>query len=140
MINVILKGVDEFLGSHVESLLTPRIASICKVSNDEVVFTCLHSIIYHGGVDQTSYHMIVTFELEDKYSPFEKELANFVLEASKSFAVHCHINFNYLSKPYYQRIEKDYPLYVTMENEVAIEEDEESEEVYTGDIFANFKD
>ena len=122
MINVILKGVDEFLGSHVESLLTPKIASICKVDNDDVVFTCVHSIIYHGGVDQTSYHMIITFELEDKFSSYEKELANFVLEASKNFAVHCHVSFSYLSKPYYQRIEKDYPLYVTMENEVAIEE------------------
>ena len=140
MINVILKGVDEFLGSHVESVLTPKIAAICKVRNEAVVFTCLHSIIYHGGVDQTSYHMIVTFELEEKYLPFEKELANFVLEASKSFAVHCHISFTYLNKPYYQRIEKDYPLYVTMENEVSIEENDENEEIYTGDIFANFKD
>jgi hypothetical protein len=65
---------------------------------------------------------------------------NILLEASKSFAVHCHISFTYLNKPYYQRIEKDYPLYVTMENEVSIEENDENEEIYTGDIFANFKD
>ena len=72
MINVVLKGVDEFLGAHVETILSPSIAKLYEVSNDEVIFTCYHSIIYHGGMDQTSYHMMITIEANKKFKNKEK--------------------------------------------------------------------
>ena len=65
MINIVLKGVDEFLGSHVEEVFSPQVAKILNVNQDEILLICLHSTIYHKGVDQTSYHMIVNFELEE---------------------------------------------------------------------------
>ena len=74
MIHILLRGVDEFLGKHVETLITPQISKICHVENDEVLLTCLQSMIYHGGVDQTSYHMIVNFELEEKYREYEEQV------------------------------------------------------------------
>ena len=67
MINIVLKGVDEFLGADVEKVLLPKVAKVLQVSMDEVLLTCMHSMIYHGGLDQTSFHMIVTFEMEEKY-------------------------------------------------------------------------
>lgn len=140
MINVVLKGVDEFLGSHVEAVLSPQIAKILKVDGDEIMFVCLHSMIYHGGIDQTSYHMIVTVELDEEYREKERELAEYILEASRNFSVHCHVNFVYLASKSYARIEKDYPLFVTASNEVEIEESEaeDEEEIYLGDVFADF--
>lgn len=139
MINIVLKGVDEFLGSHVETALSPQIAKILKVDGDEILFVCLHSMIYHGGIDQTSYHMIVTVELDEKYREKERELAEYILEASRNFSVHCHLGFIYLASSSYARIEKDYPLFVTASNEVEIKESEEDEEeIYLGDVFADF--
>lgn len=140
MINVVLKGVDEFLGSHVEAVLSPQIAKILKVDGDEIMFVCLHSMIYHGEIDQTSYHMIVTVELDEEYREKERELAEYILEASRNFSVHCHVNFVYLASKSYARIEKDYPLFVTASNEVEIEESEaeDEEEIYLGDVFADF--
>ncbi len=144
MINVVLKGVDEFLGAHVETILSPSIAKLYEVSNDEVIFTCYHSIIYHGGMDQTSYHMMITIEANKKFKNKEEEVAAYILKASKAFSVHAHLNFAYFDNEEYNRIEKDYPLFVTKSNEEEINEKEEEEfvddeeEIYTGNMFENF--
>lgn len=142
MINIVLKGVDEFLGSHVEEVFSPQVAKILNVNQDEILLICLHSTIYHKGVDQTSYHMIVNFELEEKYREYEEQLVNYVLTASKNFAVHCHVSFCYCDNKVYSRIDNDYPLYVTEQNEVLVEETESqtNEEVYLGDMFADFEE
>ena len=141
MINIVLKGVDEFLGSHVDEVVSPQVAKILNVSNDEVVVTCLHSIIYHNGVDQTSYHMIVNVELEEKYRSLEEKLAEYILSVSKNFAVHCQVSFSYCENKVYSRIDEEYPLFVTNSNEVIIEDnEEETQEVYLGDMFANFEE
>lgn len=139
MINIVLKGVDEFLGADVEKVLLPKAAKVLQVSMDEVLLTCMHSMIYHGGLDQTSFHMIVTFEMEEKYRKFEKELIKCVFEVSKNFSVHSHVNFLYLT-PTSSNIDKEYPLYVTESNRVIIEDDENEEEVYTGNMFSNFEE
>lgn len=139
MINIVLKGVDEFLGADVEKVLLPKVAKVLQVSMDEVLLTCMHSMIYHGGLDQTSFHMIVTFEMEEKYRKFEKELIKCVFEVSKNFSVHSHVNFLYLT-PTSSNIDEEYPLYVTESNRVIIEDDENEEEVYTGNMFSNFEE
>lgn len=139
MINILLKGVDEFLGAHVEKALVPAVAKVLKIKEDEIFVTCLHSMIYHQGVDQTSFHMIVTFEMTRQYKKSELELVELVLNLSKNFSVHAHVNFNYLSQDFYSRIDEKYPLFVTKSNEVNIEEnDEDEDEIYLGDIFADF--
>lgn len=139
MVNIILKGVDEFLGSHIEKTILPNIAKILKIDESEIMVICLHSIIYHNGVDQTSYHMLVEFELDNQYEQYEESLADYILLESKNFAVHCHINFKYCEYKTYSRIDKDYPLYVTEANEVVIEDSEEvNEDIYLEDVFADF--
>lgn len=143
MIQILLKGVDEFLGAHIEKELTPNIAKICDVKNDDIYFISLHSIIYHQGVDQTSFHMIMQIELEEKYRKNENELVEYLLNASKKFAVHCHIQINYSNGNVYERIDKSYPLFVTSSNQVEIEDDNEDDneedEIYTGNIFEDFE-
>ena len=82
---------------------------------------------------------IVTFEMEEKYRKFEKELIKCVFEVSKNFSVHSHVNFLYLT-PTSSNIDEEYPLYVTESNRVIIEDDENEEEVYTGNMFSNFEE
>ena len=140
MINIVLKGVDEFLGADVEKVLLPQVSKVLNIPLNEIIVTCLHSMIYHDGVDQTSFHMVVTFEMERKFQEFEKKLIKCVLDNTKNFSVHAHVNFLYLSETY-SRIDEDYPLFVTSSNEVVIEDeiDETEEEIYTGDVFADFE-
>lgn len=139
MINILLKGVDEFLGSEVEKTIVPKVAKLLKINEDEIFVTCLHSMIYHQGVDQTSFHMIVTFEMTNEYQKYELELVKLILELSKNFSVHAHVNFTYFSKGFYSRIDNNYPLFVTENNQVNIEnESDEDDDIYLGDIFADF--
>lgn len=141
MINVFLIGVDEFLGAHVEAVILPSIAKIYHVSNDEVFFSCMHSMIFHGGIDQTSYHMIIQIEASEEFRSYEKELAKYLLEASKAFSVHAHIRFNYYNGNEYSRIEKDYPLFVNKEEEdEPVDEEYEEEDIYLGNMFENFEE
>lgn len=140
MINVVLKGVDEFLGSSVAKVISPEIANILNVSQDDVIVTCLHSIIYHNGIDQTSYNMLLTFELEEQYRSLEQKLVDYIFSVSRNFSVHCHINFSYLSRKTYSYIDNNYPLFVTESNEVVIEENDSEDEIYLGDMFVDFED
>ena len=151
MVNVVLKGVDEFLGGEIEETISSKIAEILHINIDEVIFTCFNSMIFHKGVDQTSYHMIVTFELNSKFRNYEKQLADFMLSAGKNYAVHCLVNFYYFEKEAYSRIDENYPLFIDKSNEVVVnensydeeyEDDDENyseEEVYTGDVFLDFE-
>lgn len=147
MINVILYGVDEFLAKHIEERFSPEIARICEVNTNQVILTCVHSMIYHGGVDQTSFHMQILVELNEEFREFEEDLAYFILKASKEFSVHAHLDFKYVEDEGYERIDENYPLYISKSNEVSLHvdddfddyDDEDNEDEEVDDIFASFK-
>ncbi len=143
MIQVLIKGVDEYLGVHVEEVLLPGLMKITKAEETEIIFTCLHSIIYHNGVDQTSLHMVIDLDLDPKYISLEKQIADYLLEESSKFSIHAHIQFNYVNGKSYHRIDESYPYYVTDKNSIEIEDDEDEEveqEIFTGNIFENFEE
>ena len=145
MITIIFYGLDEFVVGRLSRELTPNIAKLYEVDEDEVNFVAPNSMVFHNGTEQTSWNLLIHVHAPMKVSVLQDQMATFLLNAIGDVAIHKTVEFYYYSQDNrYQKINEDYPRYITEENVVDIEEHEhdddcdcedEEEEVYTGDIF-----
>lgn len=143
MINVVLKGMDIYLASDLEKKLTESLAKIMKVNEREIICSAMESLVYHGGIDQTSMHLYIDVECDKKYAKFESDVAKFLLELSKQFAIHSHVLFKYYDEiNLHESIDHQYPLFLDEGNIANIETDQEEEEnvdIFTGNAFEKYE-
>lgn len=147
MITIILYGLDEFVVGRLSRELTPNIAKLYEVSEDEVIFVAPNNMVFHNGTEQTSWNLLIHVHAPMKVSVLQEQIATFLLNAIGDIAIHKTVEFYYYSQDNrYQKINKDYPRYITEENVVNMEEDydecgdqcnldDDDKEIFTGDIF-----
>ena len=142
-------GLDEFVVGRLSRELTPNIAKLYEVSEEEVVFVAPNNMVFHNGTEQTSWNLLIHVHAPMKVSVLQDQVATFLLNAIGDIAIHKTVEFYYYSQDNrYQKINNDYPRYITEENIVNIEDEDEcdddcdcdhdhdeDEEIYTGDIF-----
>lgn len=142
MIIVTLKGADVYLANEIERALLPTLSKAYSVEEDEIILHAVDGYLYHDGMDQTSFNLIVKVEAEEKYMLNEKESAKSILEAMKNYAIHTRLYYAYFKKEnYYENINEEYPLFINSKNVASFENEEESNvEVYDGNIFEDYED
>ena len=70
----------------------------------------------------------------------EEKAAKYLLETLKEFSIHLTLQFNYFhSHHQYSKINKEYPRFITEENVVSVDDSDESEELYEGNVFAGME-
>lgn len=143
MINVTLKGIDIYLAGEFDREIHSKLASLFHVRSEEIITTALESLVFHQGVDQTTYQLVIKFELPECYRQYEKVVADYVLSASQDFSVHTLCYFIYVKEEnIYERIDEDYPRFMDEKNIVEYDENDsnegEEQEIFTGNIFQNF--
>lgn len=153
MITVIFYGLDEFVVGRLSRELTPSLAKLYEVDEDEVNFVAPNNMVFHNGVEQTSWNVLIHVHAPMKVSVLQDEVAQFLVRAIGDIAIHKIIEFYYYSSDNrYESINKDYPRYIREDNIVETEcddddcccDDEEREEgegedeIYTEDIFQDF--
>lgn len=144
MINITLIGQDIFLAAEIDKGMLKSLAKLYEVKEEEIIVSAHESFLYHDGVEQTSYHLLVRVEASKKYGACEELVAKYLLHYLKKYAIHIRVYFVYFSEEnYYEEINEDYPLYLKESN--IVEEDfpdssqeEEDEEIYHGNIFEEF--
>ncbi len=145
MVTIIIYGLDSFLVGDLSKQLSENLAKIYEISEDDINFVSIDNIVYHKGVDQTSWNVIVVVKAPKKVMVVEGDVANIISTQIGDLAINLAIEFEYYSSEHrYERINKDYPRFVEEKNIVHIEEDEDEynddddEEIYDGDIFEEF--
>ena len=149
MITVIFYGLDQFVVGHLSKELTPLVAKLYEVEEDEVNFIAPNCMVFHNGTEQTSWNIIIHVHAPMKVSVLQDTMANLLLDGIGEVAIHIAVEFYYYSQDNrYQKINDKYPRYITEENIVepdeSLESDEDLEEgdsddqIYTGDIFKDF--
>jgi hypothetical protein len=141
-------GIDLYQVGEVSAKIHSKLAKLFEVSEDDLVMSSFDSFVYYKGHEQTSINLYIRIDLEEKYRPLQNKVAEFLLEASKEFSVHCTLYFNYIKESdIYQRVDNKYPRYLTFENAKPAPEEEydenkeySDEEVYTENIFAKLDD
>lgn len=149
MITVIFYGLDEFVVGRLSRELTPSLAKLYEVDEDEINFVAPNNMVFHNGVEQTSWNIIIHIHAPLKVSVLQDEIATYLVKAIGDIAINKVVEFYYYSQDNrYESINQDYPRYITESNVVNSDEEyeddddccegEEEDEIYTDDIFKDF--
>ena len=144
MITIIFYGLDQFVVGRLSRELTPNIAKLFEVKEEDVNFVAPNDLVFHNGVEQTSWNLIIHVHAPRQSALVQDEVAEYLISAIGDVAIHKTVVFYYHQEANrYERINDEYPRYITEDNLVdtdveydeEIEEGEEDDQLYTGDIF-----
>ena len=145
MITIIIYGLDQFVVGNLSKELSPLVAKLYEVSEDEVSFIAPQAMVFHNGVEQTSWNILIQVNAPKKVSVLQDQMAELMLHGIGDVAIHVAVEFTYYSQDNrYTKINPDYPRFISEENLVGVDEEypedleegEEDDEIYTGDIFS----
>ena len=147
MITVIIYGLDQFVVGRLSREMTPNLTKLYELSEDEILFVAPNDMIFHKGVEQTSWNIIVHVHAPKKVSVLQDQVAKLILESIGDVAINKIIEFYYYSEDNrYCKFNETYPRFISADNliDVAEEDYEDKEEgegdddIFTGDIFQDF--
>ena len=147
MITVTIYGLDQFVVGRLSREMTPNLAKLYELSEDEIIFVAPENMVFHKGVEQTSWNIIIHVHAPKRAALVEEQVAKFILETIGDVAINKVIEFYYYSEDNrYTKLNEAYPRFIAAENLVDIEEEnyEDMEEgegednIFTGDIFKDF--
>lgn len=163
MITIQVLGLDQFVVGHYSREHTSNIANLFEVEEDNVNFYAPNSMVFHKGVEQTSWNTVVNVLCPHRFESFEKVVADYILKTLCEFSINIQVVFSYYhDKSEYSYSNPEYPRYLKDENikeaEVSIDygmpgdEDEEGEEneeevptaegtdIFLGNAFEGFEE
>ncbi|MBE6133249.1 MAG: DUF1904 family protein [Erysipelotrichaceae bacterium] len=148
MITVTIYGLDQFVVGRLSREMTSSLADIYECDKEEIIFIAPESMVFHNGVEQTSWNTVVKVEAPKKVAVLQDDVAKIIMQFIKGLSINVQVVFSYFSQDnFYEQLNDDYPRYIENENIVNFEEeryDEDIEEgegddqIFTGDIFKDF--
>ena len=149
MITVTIYGLDQFVVGRLSREMTPNLAKLYELSEDEIIFVAPQNMVFHNGVEQTSWNIIIHVHAPKKVSVLQDQVAKLILESIGDVAINKILEFYYYSEDNrYSKLIDSYPSFIASDNlvDIAEEDYEDMEEgegedgIFTGDIFKNFHD
>ena len=148
MITVIIYGLDQFVVGRLSREMTPNLAKLYELNEDDIMFVAPENMVFHKGVEQTSWNIIIHVHAPKKAQVLQEQVAKLILESIGDVAINKILEFYYYSEDNrYCKFNDTYPRFIASDNLVdvanedyeGLEEGEEDDEIYTGDIFEAFK-
>lgn len=150
MITITFYGLDQFVVGQLSRELTPLVAKLYEVSEDDVMFIAPEAMVFHKGTEQTSWNILITVNAPKKVSVLQDQMAQLMMHGIGEVAIHVAVEFHYYSEDdRYQKINENYPRFLAEDNLVDVESDEypedieegeEEDQIFTGDIFEGLED
>lgn len=159
MITISVLGLDQFVVGHYSKIHTANLAELYETESEDINFYAPSSMIFHNGVEQTSWNTVIRVLAECKYRQLEDNVAAYLLKTFSEFSIHVQIIFEYYEEEnFYEKINEEYPRYITDSNLVNTEDEEDyesdddcddedcenhhhdDEEIYLGNVFEGFED
>lgn len=160
MVTISVLGLDQYVVGHYSKEHTADLANLMEISEDDLNFFAPNSVLFHKGVEQTSWHTEIRVRLPRVLAPLEKKIADYLLSTFREFTIGVSVSFDYFDEEHvYSSRNEDYPLYIEEEHVLEVtsdgtpvSEEEEGEdadpadhaeldfnnpeELYLGDAFA----
>jgi len=149
MITVTIYGLDQFVVGRLSREMTPNLAKLYELSEDEILFVAPQNMVFHKGVEQTSWNVLIHVNAPKKAVLLQDQVAKLILESIGDVAINKIVEFYYYAEDNrYCKFNESYPRFIDSDNLVDIaeedyedmEEGEGEDEIFTGDIFQNFHD
>ncbi len=163
MITIQILGLDQFVIGRYSRENTGNLAQLFHCGEDDISFYAPNSMMFHNGVEQTSWNILVVVLAPSRFKNVEKEVADYIGKSLGLFAINMNVVFNYFEEENLHVYRNpDYPLFIShdeiREQEITMQfgempeddEIEESEEervsgsaqadVFVGDAFEGFEE
>ena len=147
MISLTVYGLDQFVVGKLSREMTSALADLYECDREEILFIAPENMVFHNGVEQTSWNALVKVDAPKKVSILQEDAARLIMNLVKGPTIHVQVVFNYFSQDnFYENLNDDYPRYIENENLVNFDEDydenieegEGDDQIFTGDIFKDF--
>ena len=162
MIVISVLGLDQFVVGTYSRKNTANLASLFECEEEEIVFYSPNSMIFHKGVEQTSWQTEILVRAPKKYEVLESKIADYLIKTFTDFTINLSVTFTYFEmEHHYEHVNEDYPRYIERGNisaETMPYDDEEEEydeanpldradldiddeeQIYLGDAFAGHEE
>ncbi|MBE6135680.1 MAG: DUF1904 family protein [Erysipelotrichaceae bacterium] len=147
MISLTIYGLDQFVVGKLSHEMTSALADLYECDKEEIIFIAPESMVFHNGVEQTSWNAVVKVEAPKKVAVLQEDAAKLITSLVKGPTINVQVIFSYFSQDnFYESLNPDYPRFIENENLVNfeeeysedIEEGEGDDQIFTGDIFKDF--
>src|SRR5574344_1118069 len=122
MITICILGLDQYVVGHYSKDHTGNLANLFETSPDDVNFYAPQSMVFHDGVEQTSWNTIVIVKAPHRYEVVESKIADYLIKTLSEFTINLEVEFQYFEEGHhYQHINETYPRFIKDENIVNVE-------------------
>jgi hypothetical protein len=135
-----IQGLDKFVIGELSSQLQEPLSLLTKIPSEAMLFIGHDSFVYHQGVDQHAWQTFVQITLLPSLKSLQTQIIECLIRYLKPHTIHVHFQFQYVdATEFISVIQPDYPLFVTETNsvDVVVPPEEDSKEIYHGNIFAD---
>lgn len=116
MITIQVLGLDQFVVGRYSRENSGSIAQLFECSEDDVSFYAPNAMMFHNGVEQTSWNTLVVVVAPAKYKAMEKAVADFLTKSLSFFSINVEVVFQYYAEEsHYLSVNKQYPRFITTE-------------------------
>ena len=118
MITIQVLGLDQFVVGRYSRENTGNLAQVFECEEKDISFYAPNSMMFHNGVEQTSWNTLVKVLAPRKYAPLENAAAEFLGKTMNLFTINLEVIFEYYDEENrHVFLNKDYPEFITM-NEI----------------------
>ena len=145
MITITVYGLDQYTVGHYSKEHTANLAQLFETSEDNINFIAESALVFHNGVEQTSWNTLVRVHAPMKVSVLQDQVKDVIIKGIIGPTINVAVEFYYYSQDNrYEYVNTEYPPFLTESNLVnddveeydeEMEEGEEEDEIFTGDIF-----
>lgn len=126
MITISVLGLDQYVVGHYSKDHTANLANLFECDEDDVSFYAPEAMIFHAGVEQTSWNTIVIVRAPERFAILESKAADYLIKTLSEFSINLEVEFEYFEESHtYQHINAAYPRFISADNLVDVHEEEE---------------
>ena len=94
MITITIYGLDQFVVGRLSREMTPNLAKLYELDEDEIIFVAPENMVFHKGVEQTSWNIIIHVHAPKKVQVLQDQVAHLILESIGDVAINKIIEFS----------------------------------------------
>lgn len=144
MVYIKVVGLDQFIVGRISRDYTAKIANLYEMDEDDINFVAPSCMIFHKGVEQTSWHIMINVLAPKKVMVLQDQMTELIKAAFKNVTINMDLVFSYYSEDDFDFVRNnDYPRYISDDNlvtdDIEYEDIEDEDDIFDGDIFESVK-
>ncbi|MCH3908891.1 MAG: hypothetical protein LKE31_00730 [Bacilli bacterium] len=124
MITISVLGLDQYVVGHYSKEHTANLANLYETDEEAVNFYAPNSMVFHNGVEQTSWNTIVIVKAPHRCEAVESKVADYIIKTLSEFTINLEVEFEYFEEGHhYEHVNSSYPRFILESNLVDVEAD-----------------